>query len=217
MALREALLYMICHDTLPLMTSEKNGFRYFCKVSVPLWTPPSRGTMTSLLEDKYQKCSALVRDTIAALETYCMTADIWTEKHTVKSYLGVTLHFLDEENDALDAFRLGLVPLAGAHTSAYIGEVLDEVLVDWGIKKERVRLFITDNAENMKKAIVDTFGSTVWQPCFAHTLNLVADAPFKHVKISASPCLSLSAASHVDNFCCISNLTHFCCRAKMEF
>ncbi|KAK3914501.1 E3 SUMO-protein ligase ZBED1 [Frankliniella fusca] len=182
LAMREALLYMICRDTMPLQTSEKAGFRHFCKVTVPLSTPPSRGTMTSLMEDKYKKCSALVKDTIAELEAYCMTSDIWTEKHTVKSYLGVTLHFLDKKSNSMDAFRLGLVPLDGAHTSAYIGGLLDEVCDDWGIVKDRVKLFVTDNAENMKKAIVVHFGPAVWQPCFAHTINLVADSLFKTFK-----------------------------------
>ncbi|XP_052132627.1 E3 SUMO-protein ligase ZBED1-like, partial [Frankliniella occidentalis] len=182
LALREALLYMICRDNMPLQTSDKEGFRNFCKVAVPLWKPPSRGTVTTLLEEKYLKCSAFVRDTIAELDAYCMTADIWTEKHTVKSYLGVTLHFFDSKSNAMDSFRLGLVPLAGAHTAAYVGEHLNSVCSEWGIIKERVQLFVTDNAENMKKVVNDNFRAGTWQPCFAHTLNLCADAPFKKVK-----------------------------------
>ncbi|KAE8737688.1 hypothetical protein FOCC_FOCC016845 [Frankliniella occidentalis] len=149
-ALREALIFMIAKDNLPLSTTEKVGFKHFCKVAVPLWKPPSRSTVTSMIESKYAKLSEVVKNAILKMDQYCMTADIWTDMHTVKSYLGATVHFV-EDKEKMRTILLGLRPLVGTHSGENVSAELDELCFDWGIDRTKVIGFITDNADNMKK------------------------------------------------------------------
>ena len=93
--LNQALLFMVCKDHLPLQTSENEGFCHFAKVAVPLWTPPSRQTLTRLCEAKYSSLKDIVCGMISHLPAVSLTFDLWTETHTVTSYLGGTLHFLN--------------------------------------------------------------------------------------------------------------------------
>lgn len=47
-------------------------------------------------------------------------------------------------------------------------------LIDkWNINIENIVVVVSDNAANIKKAIVDAFGADKYLPCFAHSLNLV--------------------------------------------
>ena len=56
-ALTNALLYMIAVDDMPLMTTEKRGFLKFAKVASSLYKPPSRTTITRLMDAKYKTLS----------------------------------------------------------------------------------------------------------------------------------------------------------------
>lgn len=47
------------------------------------------------------------------------------------------------------------------------------MLDEWGIELKNVVAVVSDNAANIKKAIIDAFGADKHLPCFAHTLNLV--------------------------------------------
>ncbi|KAK3930942.1 Zinc finger BED domain-containing protein 4 [Frankliniella fusca] len=80
--LEDALLFMVVKDNLALSTPEKEGFRYFAKEAVPLWTPISRKTLTSRMEDKYESLHRVVSDAMAEVETISLTADCWTDMHS---------------------------------------------------------------------------------------------------------------------------------------
>ncbi|KYN50115.1 Zinc finger BED domain-containing protein 1 [Cyphomyrmex costatus] len=142
------------------------------KIIVPLYTLPSRKTITSLVDDKYNALSAVIRNKLATVEYVSITVDIWTDTLNTKSYLGTTVHFVSE--DKLKSATLGLLPLADRHTGDNIGPWISEVIEKWNIKSANVIAFIADNASNMYKGISDTFGSHRFMPCFAHSLNLVA-------------------------------------------
>ncbi|KAK3928033.1 Zinc finger BED domain-containing protein 4 [Frankliniella fusca] len=58
--LRDALLYMEMKQNLPLSLSDGEGFKYFVSKAVPLWKPPSRRTITGLMEDKFEVLSSML-------------------------------------------------------------------------------------------------------------------------------------------------------------
>lgn len=64
--------------------------------------------------------------------------------------------------------------LNSRHTAQYIGNVLHEMCTKWNIPDEKIVCVVTDNGNNMKNAIYETFGNRKHLPCFAHTLNLIA-------------------------------------------
>ncbi|KAK2578240.1 hypothetical protein KPH14_000768 [Odynerus spinipes] len=52
--------------------------------------------------------------------------------------------------------------------------MLIKTINEWGFDTNRVSAVVTDNAANMVKAVEIAFGKKKHIPCFAHTLNLVA-------------------------------------------
>ncbi|KAF0713571.1 zinc finger BED domain-containing protein 4-like [Aphis craccivora] len=151
----EVLIYYICKDSVPFSTVDGTGFKYFLKVACPLYVVPSRNTIKNKLDEKYN-----------------LTSDIWTDIQ-MKSYLGVTIHFL--ENNTLVSGTLGAYELDKYHTSEYISQMFEEVIFEWGLNKSQIIAIVTDSGANIKKAAKDTFGTRKWIPCFAHTINLIAN------------------------------------------
>ena len=62
-------------------------------------------------------------------------------------------------------------PLPGSHTGDAIRLKCAEMLDKWGIQSSQLHCFVTDNAANMKRAMID--GGYKRVGCFAHTLQLV--------------------------------------------
>lgn len=50
-----------------------------------------------------------------------------------------------------------------------------ETLKNWGLGVEKVVAVVTDIGANMKKAIIDNFGTIKQISCAAHTVNLVVE------------------------------------------
>lgn len=73
-----ALLYMIAKDNLPFNTVEKEGFKYFIKIAVPLYKTPGRKTITTLIEEKYVVLSNIMKVKLSSVEYLCLTTDAWT-------------------------------------------------------------------------------------------------------------------------------------------
>ncbi|XP_050296176.1 E3 SUMO-protein ligase ZBED1 isoform X1 [Anthonomus grandis grandis] len=167
-----AITYMIAKDNLPLNTVEKDGFKYLMKVVVPLYRPPSRHKMSTLIEEKYNFLSEIIRCRIQSLDSITLTTDVWTETQTTTSFLGVTGHFLLENK--LNSITIGVYKLGERHTSEYLGQCLSNMCADWKIPHEKITAIVTDNGANVVKAISDLFGKNRHLPCFAHTLDLVA-------------------------------------------
>ncbi|XP_011884114.1 PREDICTED: zinc finger BED domain-containing protein 1-like [Vollenhovia emeryi] len=171
--LNSALMFMIAHDHLPLLTPDRTGFKYFIKRALPLYKPPCRKTVTKMMRDKYDVLTVKIRNIIKELESYCLTADIWTNIQTTTSYLGLTLHYYKNGKN-MQSVTIGVQALNESHTAAYISTIIFEICCQWGIEIDKISVIVTDNGENMVKAAKDTFGKAKHLPCFAHTINLLA-------------------------------------------
>jgi hypothetical protein len=73
----------------------------------------------------------------------------------------------------------GAYPLEERHTSGYISKKLENCLEELGLQKTSIMGVVTDNGANVVKAVHETFSEAKHLPCFAHTLNLVAENSFK--------------------------------------
>ena len=142
---RDSLLYLMMKENLPLAFPASEGFQYYNSKCTPLWSPPSRQTMTRLMENKYQIAADLVKNAFMALDAFCITADTWTDSHTTKSYLGTTVHFL--VGDCMKSACIGVLKLEESHTGEYLAEKLTETCADWGISKDKVNMVTVDNAK----------------------------------------------------------------------
>lgn len=171
------ILYMIAKDNLPFNTVEKEGFQYFMKTTVPLYKVPGRKKITTLIEEKYELLSNVMKIKLSAVEYLCLTTDVWTDTLNTRSYLGMAAHFV--LNEKLTSIVIGVTELSERHTSDYLGQWLSSICTEWHIKMDNVVAVVTDNAANIVKAVNDIFGKNKHLPCFAHTLNLVATTLLK--------------------------------------
>ncbi|XP_076666311.1 E3 SUMO-protein ligase ZBED1-like [Andrena cerasifolii] len=163
------LLYMIAKDGMPYQIVEKEGFKTFVKAITPLYKLPCRKTVTNMIEEKYVVMSNRIKSQLSNVEHLSITTDIWTDSLNVKSYLGVTCHFI--LNDEYKSIAIGVTKLDETHTSEYLQVRL--VINDWEINKDSIIIVVSDSAANIKKAIRDAFGVDKHLACFAHSLNLV--------------------------------------------
>lgn len=169
-----SILYMICRDYQPISIVENEGFQNLIKqLSGGLYKIPSRKTINALLDKKYTAVSNLFRQKIQTLSSYTITTDIWTETMQSKSYIGLTLHFVDYFK--IDSVTLGVTELCQPHTGKYLQEVLTAIMEDWHIITEHVSAIITDGAANIGNAVESIFGKKIHLHCFAHQINLIAE------------------------------------------
>lgn len=171
--LNNCLLFMICKDHQPFSIVENEGFRTLMKTAAPQYKLPSRTTLRRWLDEKYEAISETFKKMLSSIENITLTTDIWSDTLNMKSFLGVTAHYgIDIE---LCSVTLGVYELDERHTSDYLAEVLLKACQEWGIDPENVTAVVTDNAANIVKAVDLAFGKRKHIPCFAHTLNLVAE------------------------------------------
>jgi hypothetical protein len=165
------LLFMIAKDTMPYQTVEKEGFKTFVKAIAPLYKLPCRKTTTTLMEEKYEVLSSLIKAQLSTTEHLSLTTDVWTDPLNVKSFLGITAHFL--LNKQHKSVTIGVTELDERHTSEYLEKWLVSIAQDWKINKNSIVVVVSDSGANIKKAVKDAFGAEKHLSCFAHTLNLV--------------------------------------------
>ncbi|KAG8239779.1 hypothetical protein J437_LFUL019429, partial [Ladona fulva] len=106
-----------------------------------------------------------MKNEIKATENYSLTTEIWTDSGNTVSYLGLTVHYL--QNGSLKADILGISELRCNHTAEYLRNVIQAVVTDYG--------------SNIKKAVKDHFGEEKHLSCFAHCIHLVATAGLSKV------------------------------------
>jgi hypothetical protein len=71
------------------------------------------------------------------------------------------------------------------HTAQNISDTLFAILDSWELKN-KVHVIVIDNGSNMKKAIKEmnlVASNIMWQPCVAHTLQLVIGKGLNLVKL----------------------------------
>lgn len=167
------ILYFICKDNRPFAIIEGEGFKRLIHELSPLFKIPSVKYIKQQLELKYEALQGNVKDKLQRAAHISLSADIWTETMSEKSYLGVTAHFLEGTN--VISIDLTCKGLDSNHTGEFISSELKKVLDRWGILSEKVISIVTDNGSNMVLGAQTTFPNKQI-PCFAHTLNLVTTA-----------------------------------------
>ena len=94
------------------------------------------------------------------------------------------MFFLDK-NFAIQEVVLTIEYVKYPHTTQNISDALLVILDQWELR-EKVYIITTDNGANMKKAIKDmneVSSNIKWQPCAAHTLQLVIGKGLNPIKL----------------------------------
>jgi hypothetical protein len=178
-AISDSILFMICKDMQPFRLVENEGFRHLMKTTSPLYKLPGRDFFSRKLDAKYDLVSIKIKEKLVSIQDVTITTDVWSDIMQARSFLGVTIHFIDGLN--LTSFTLGVYDLEERHTAEYLAQKLTETCTLWGIRKESVTAVVTDSGANIVKAIDIAFGKHVHISCCAHTLNLVVERSVENV------------------------------------
>ncbi|XP_075147197.1 E3 SUMO-protein ligase ZBED1-like [Haematobia irritans] len=165
----DALMFMVVKDNLPLQTPQKEGFQLFCKKLQPLYKPPSVITFVQNLNKKYGELSGKVKKELETVDSVCLTTDLWTHKHTMQGYLGLTAHYLLGTN--IKSVELGAYPMDERKTIENLRVRLREICDSWGLHDEKISAILSDGGANVKGAIRQEFGNFKHISCFAHSIN----------------------------------------------
>ncbi|XP_066602495.1 E3 SUMO-protein ligase ZBED1-like, partial [Prorops nasuta] len=174
------IMYMILVDYCPINIVEKKGFRSLMKSVVPLYKVPSRKTITNLLDFTYEQKKERFIDNMSEVMNITLTCDIWSDISN-KSYLSLTIHYLDTTKNEMKNGTLCASPLEESHTSDYLVEIIKANLDSFKICHERINTIITDNGANIKKAAILLFGPQKHLSCIAHLFSHIVPDALKEI------------------------------------
>ncbi|XP_032684031.1 uncharacterized protein LOC116850176 isoform X1 [Odontomachus brunneus] len=152
-----------------------------------------------MIDDKYDVLSLQFREKLLEVESICLTADVWTDIHNTRSYMRLTGHFIYESE--LMNINFGVSHLTEPHNADYLSQVIITMTEKWGITREKVAAFITDNGANIVKAVTIVYGKHKHLWYFAYTLNLVAQKPFEEKDGIESAKQLLNIVKDITRYC----------------
>ena len=154
--LTNKILFMICKDSQPVATVEREGFKELMKHVAPSYKIPCRKTFGSRLDKKYEELSKDYKRFLKTVKDITLTTDLWSDTLNTRSFLGITAHFL--QGSEIVSGVIGVYDFPTTHTSAHLEEKLRDVCNEWEINLDQISAIVTDNASNIVKAMEDFVG-----------------------------------------------------------
>lgn len=186
----------IIFDTQPLNITQSKSFRNFIKELDPAFKIPDVKLIKQTIQEAYNYTLPLIQQFVEDnAVSVSLTTDMWTGRNR-QGYLGVTCSFLDK-NFTIHEIILTIEYIRYPHTAQNISDALFVILDQWYLR-DKVNVIVTDNGANMKKGIKEMSEiapNIRWQPCSAHTLQLVIGKGLHSVKL-----LVLRAKKLIDFF-----------------
>ncbi|KAJ8720573.1 hypothetical protein PYW08_006038 [Mythimna loreyi] len=179
-AITQSLVFMIIKDNLPLSCVEKEGLKQFVHVACPRYKLPSRFKVTDLIEQRYSTTKAILINHLQETRYLTMSSDIVTITNSTRSFLIITVHFLNVADESLNSCCLTAHYMTEGHTGEYIKDCFENITSDFSIDKSKIVNFSTDNGSNMVAAVNLFLGTKKRIPCVAHTINLIIDGVLKN-------------------------------------
>ncbi|XP_025016286.1 zinc finger BED domain-containing protein 1-like [Tetranychus urticae] len=163
------IVWWLVKNYLPFNTVESQYFKDFLLCLNKNYKPPGRKTIMSLIQELGVNKKELLRQHFKTIKWFCLTGDSWKDILNQKSYLGLTIHFLD--NYQPTSICLNADEFTGSMTGDAIFYKLSSILDDWEIPVEKIVGMTTDGGANFIN-VASRFGHNIH--CVAHRLNLVA-------------------------------------------
>ncbi|CAB3246549.1 unnamed protein product [Arctia plantaginis] len=176
----KALIRMVCIDFQPLQVVENKGFQDYTLALNPNYELPSRKILSEkLIPEQYSMAKKATQEMLKATDYIALTTDLWTSDSS-RSYMTLTIHFINK--DKFKSLTLSTREVKDAHTSENLAHEMRDILeTEWNIL-DKIICVTTDNAANIKKAVID-FLYKRHLSCAAHTLNLVVQYTIKENEV----------------------------------
>jgi hypothetical protein len=171
-------------DIQPLIIVQSESFRKFIKDLDPAFTIPGTKLVKQIIHKSYNYTFPTIQEFVKKNSiSVCLTLDMWTGKNR-QGFLGITCSFLDK-NYILHEVIITIEHVRYPHTAEHISDTVLAILDEWELR-DKAYIVVTDNGSNMKKAVEDmelVAKNIKWQPCTAHTLQLVVGKGLSLVKL----------------------------------
>ena len=151
------MMDLVIGESMPMRLVESKGFTNFLNIVDPQYKIVCRQTLKNKIHLTDKATKEKIVSKLFKAEAVNTTVDIWSDRK-MRSFLGITAHMIEEENNNLKlvSYTLLCQRFLGKHTGEHIASVFYSTLDDFKIKS-KVDCIITDNAANMKKAFTTTF------------------------------------------------------------
>jgi len=140
---------LVVDDIESLSVGQRFGFSRFCAKYIPKYKLPSRRTVGRRLDDLYDEKKHSLLEKLKDVKWTSLTADSWSAHR--KSFMGVTLHFIEPKTLEMMSYALGCRRFKGSHTAKAICVLLSDMIVEFQLTN-KVENIVTDNAANFAKA-----------------------------------------------------------------
>jgi hypothetical protein len=185
----DSLVDFVATDLQPFTIVENPEFKLLINKLDARYILPCRQTLKENFMENYSiKRNNLINEISQISSKVSLTTDIWTSEISKNCYLGVTIHYINN-NWELKNHLLDLIPINGSHTAGLITSKLLQILGEFNINNNILAL-TTDNGSNMiacgsQLAVeldqeFDNMTFTHYR-CAAHIINLAVKAGMNHI------------------------------------
>jgi len=122
----------------------------FLSVKNNTFTILCRKSLMQLLTKEYNIAKSNLIKSLNNKKYVCTTADIWSSNN--KSYMGMTVHFIDADKLERFSFMLARKRIKYSHNFENIGKLIYEIHTEKNLNVEKITHTIIDNASNFSKA-----------------------------------------------------------------
>lgn len=123
--------------------------KYTSRLTGGRLVPCCRQTLANQLHERFDARIKELKKMLENISLVCTTADCWSCRR--RSFLGITIHWLDPQTLSRKGCCLALRQLSGRHTYDSLAKVLQSVNTLFGIDK-KICFTVTDSGANFLKA-----------------------------------------------------------------
>ncbi|XP_065316758.1 uncharacterized protein LOC135925394 [Gordionus sp. m RMFG-2023] len=143
------IIKYIINGNHPYTTCDDEDFVELINTLQPNMKIICRQTLTSRISKYFVQMKDILIEKLLEPNYVCTTADCWTAFN--RSYIGITVHWIDVEKLERRSAILACQRLQGRHTYDVISKALTAVFKEFHIQNKNI-CTITDNASNFSKA-----------------------------------------------------------------
>jgi len=111
--------------------------------------PRCRQTFTKQLQERFVQRKSDLKTKLKELQVVCTTADCWSSRR--RSFLGITVHWLDPDILDRKGACLAVRQLTGSHTYAVLAQKMESINDEFGLQN-KICYTVTDSGSNFIKA-----------------------------------------------------------------
>jgi hypothetical protein len=182
--LENDLVTWIVQEQQPFRTVENIHFRHFINNLDSRFKVPTRQSIKSSIMSMYAMRKEVIKAYLKSISSkISLTADMWTSECQQRSYLGVTIHFIDG-TWKLRHLILDVIPFNDRHTASNMADAILQLLNDYDLKTITLAI-TTDNAASMVACCdhlkINLDNSFSHYRCVAHIINIAAQHGLKQM------------------------------------